>query len=415
MQYPRFLNLQLLTALADRPAVLLIGARQTGKTTLVQAIARDNRARYISLDDLTIRGAIQHDPHGFLANHPEPLIIDEIQLAPTLLPAIKLEIDRDRRPGRFLLTGSANILTLPHISESLAGRMEILTLFPLSQGEIANQKESFIDWVFAESLETNLFRVSTPIEFGSKIVAGGYPEVIQKTDVHRRGKWFRDYITTILQRDVRDLANIDGLTQMPRLLELLATRLAGLLNFSEVSRSIQIPMSSLKRYLALFEATFLTFYLPAWSGNLGKRIIKAPKLFFTDTGLAAYLLGEDLVSINQHSRLSGVLLENFVIAELQKQQTWSRIQPHLFHFRSQTNQEVDVILENRRRQCVGIEIKAAATIRPDDFKGLKWLQENLGKQFLRGMVLYTGQHLVPFGADLFAVPIQALWKIPAND
>ncbi len=412
MQYPRFLVDKILDALTESPVILINGARQTGKTTLVHYIAEKHYpAHYFSLDDLTMRGAAQSDPQGFLDNYEGPVVIDEIQIVPDLLPAIKLKVDRDRKPGKFILTGSANVLTLPKISESLAGRMEIFTLYPFSQGELIPKKEQFLDWIFSDKINFEKFESELPNSIWQKVVNGGFPEIIKRERIERREVWFRDYITTILQRDVRDLANIEGLVQMPRLLALLASRISSLLNFAELSRAMQIPQTSLKRYMTLFEAIFLIQYLPPWSGHLGKRIIKTPKLFFIDTGLAAYLLGIDLASLIRHDKSAGALLENFILSELIKQSSWNNIRPNFFHFRSQTGIEVDFILEDRRRRCVGIEVKAASTVRQDDFKGLRWLKENLGNRFLRGIVLYNGDEIVAFGDGLFAIPIQYLWKI----
>lgn len=411
MLYPRFIIAQILAALAESPVVLITGARQTGKTTLVQQLARAaHPAQYLSLDDLTLRGAAQNDPRGFLKNISGAAIIDEIQLVPDLLPAIKLEVDQNRQPGRFLITGSANVLTLPRIAESLAGRMEIFTLFPLSQGELLNKKEMFIDWLFADDLTFINFKKQPSALLWQQIVDGGYPEIKKRTHPARKEAWFRDYIATILQRDIRDLAHIEGLTQMPRLLELLASRIGSLLNFADLSRVMQFPQTSLKRYLALFEVTYFINRLPPWSGNLGKRIVKTPKLFFIDTGLAAYLLGVDADTLSRPSNQTGPLVENFVLSELFKQAEWSRTRPRFFHFRNKTGVEVDIILENRRRRCVGIEVKAAATVRTNDFKGLHWMKRNFGELFLRGIVLYNGEEIVPFGDDLFAVPIKALWQ-----
>jgi hypothetical protein len=412
MLYKRFITAKILEALDDTPVVLIIGARQTGKTTLVKQLAEGPfPARYITLDDLTLRGAIKNDPAAFLSNITTPIIIDEIQLVPELLPAIKCEVDQNRQPGRFLLTGSANVLTLPRISESLAGRMAIFTLFPLSQGELEGKNERFIDWLFAETLQISFPTVPRADLLQQLIISGGYPEVLKRPDPARQQAWFKDYVTTILQRDVRDLANIEGLTQMPRLFELLATRIASLLNLSELSRNMQIPHTSLKRYMALFEATFMISLLPAWSGNLGKRLVKAPKLFFNDTGLAAYLLGISEIALKNQPHSFGSLLENFIFSELNKQVTWSHTQPRIFHFRNQTGQEVDFVLEDRQRRCVGIEVKAAVTLRSGDFNGLRWLQSNLGKLFLRGIVLYNGTEIIPFGENLFAVPIPLIWAI----
>ena len=411
MLYPRFILPKILEALAESPVILLNGARQTGKTTLVRQLVKAHHpARYVSLDDLTLRGAGKSDPHGFLRNFQVPVVIDEIQLVPDLLPAIKLEVDQHRQPGKFLLTGSANVLALPQISESLAGRIEIFTLYPLSQGELLQKKEGFIDWIYADEVVPHQFQELPSEACWEKMVAGGYPEVIKRTHVERKGAWFRDYVATILQRDIRELANIEGLTQMPRFLELLAARATSLVNFAELSRSMQIPQTSMKRYMALFEATYLIYYLSPWSGNLGKRIVKAPKLFFTDTGLAAYLIGARSELLSDHHQPAGPLMENFVLSELRKQAAWSRTQPGFFHFRSQTGVEVDFILEDRRRRCVGIEVKAAATVRKEDFKGLRWLKKQLCESFLRGIVIYNGTEMVPFGEDLYAVPVSALWK-----
>jgi uncharacterized protein len=412
MLYPRFLLPNILDALADSPVVLINGARQTGKTTLAKKIAAEHHpAQYLTLDDLSVRGAAQSDPHGFLNNYKGNVVIDEIQLVPALLPAIKLEVDQNRQSGRFLLTGSANVLALPQISESLAGRIEILTLFPFSQGEIVQEQEHFIDWIFKEDLTSQNSQILAVNILRQKIVDGGYPEVIKRTAPARKEIWFRDYITTIVQRDIRDLANINGLTQMPRLLELLSARLGSLLNFAELSRSMQIPQTSLKRYMALFQATYLIQYLPSWSSNIGKRLVKMPKLYFSDTGVASYLLGATADSFDTGNLLSGQLLENFVLAELLKQSAWNKVCPKFFHFRTQSGIEVDFILEDRFRNCVGIEVKTAATVRQTDFKGLERLQYNLGNNFIRGIVMYLGTEVIPFGEKLYAVPVSALWQV----
>jgi len=323
--------------------------------------------------------------------------------------AIKAEVDRNRVSGRFLLTGSANILLLPRLSESLAGRMEILTLWPFSQGEVDGMKEGFVDAAFDDKAPSYTKGTEDRTRLVKRIFTGGYPEILKRPAVTRRKAWFGSYITTILQRDVRDLANIEGLTEMPRLLSLLATRSASLLNFSELSRSCGIPQSTLKRYMTLLKTTFMITLLPAWSGNLGKRLVKAPKSFLNDTGLTAHLLGIDEGRIRDGTSLIDPLLENFVVLELLKQSTWSKIQPKLFHFRTQTGHEVDIIMEDSGGRIVGIEIKAAKSLGLKDFKGLQMLQDTLGKRFRRGIILYTGSEGISFGKNLFALPIQSLW------
>lgn len=400
-----------LEALKDNPVVLLHGARQTGKTTLVRWMAKGpHPARYITMDDAGVLAAARDDPAGFLSGIKGPVILDEVQRVPDLFLAIKAEVDRDRGPGRFLLTGSADVFLLPRLSESLAGRMEILTLWPFSQGEIESVKEGFIDALFSGSPPEMKGACLDRGELFSRLLAGGYPEVIQRASSNRRRAWFGSYITTILQRDVRDLANIEGLIDLPRLLSLLAARATSLLNFSEISRSMGMPQSTLKRYMALLETTFLVQLLPAWSGNLGKRLVKSPKLILSDSGLMGHLLGMDKRRSALDMTILGPLLENFVVMELCKQASWSRVRPVLFHFRAQAGREVDIVLEGAGGSVVALEVKASATVNAGDFKGLRALASALGKKFVCGAVLYTGRESIPFGRQLHALPISLMWR-----
>lgn len=396
-------------ALADTPVVLLNGARQTGKSTLVTALAIELGARYVTLDDATALSAASSDPLGFLKGLGPVAAIDEVQKAPALFPAIKALVDADRRPGRFLLTGSANVLVLPKVSESLAGRMEIISLAPLSQGELAGGRERFIDSVFAPDLPA--YSPGDAQNLISLVAAGGYPEAVGRAAGKRRDAWFASYISAILQRDVRDLAHIDGLTEMPRLLALLAARVGGLLNMSELSRSSGIAHTTLKRYLSLLEATFLFQPLPAWSANLGKRLIKSPKIHLVDTGLAAFLAGHTPQRLASDTGHLGHLLESFVVGELRKQATWADMRVGLYHYRTTAGQEVDIVLEDPAGSLAGIEVKSAATVHSKDFSGLRALAEDSGKQFLRGIVLYGGDQVVSFGERLVAAPIPALWRM----
>ncbi len=399
----------MLDALSDTPVLLLNGARQTGKSTLVKSIAGNSHpARYISLDEATVLAAIKHDPSGFLSGLDGPVVIDEVQKAPELFPAIKAEVDRNRAPGRFLLTGSANVLLLPRISESLAGRMEILSLWPFSQGELEGIRETFVDALFKTKLQTDAIQKESSASLQARIISGGYPEAVSRIKNDRRRAWYESYITTILQRDIRDLANIEGLTSLPRLLAIIASRTPALLNFSELSRTLAIPQSTLKRYMTLLEATFFIQHLPAWSGNLGKRLVKTPKLVMSDTGLMSHLLGANSEQMAARG-FTGPLLENFVIMELKKQITWSDVKPQLLHFRTQAGQEADIVLENRSGKIVGIEVKASSSVTAQDFKGLRALAEATGKSFHRGIVLYTGSESVPFGPEFFALPVNAMW------
>lgn len=409
--FNRHISSRLLDALADSPVVFLHGARQTGKSTLVQHITSTKHpARYLTFDDAAVLAAATADPAGFLAGIDGPVALDEVQRVPELFLAIKAEVDRNRRPGRYLLTGSANVLMLPKLSESLAGRMEILPLWPLSQGEITDHREGFIDALFAGKTIRVGKTPKAHTDLVDRILRGGYPEAQRRKSSSRRRAWFNSYISAILQRDIRDLANVEGLSAMPRLLTLLASRVGALLNQAEVSRSLGIPQTTLKRYMALLEATFLVQLLPAWSGNLGKRLVRSPKLYLNDTGLAAALVGQTDKSALRQSQLLGALAESFIVMELRKQATWSRTEPSLFHFRTLGGREVDLVLESPSGDVVGIEVKVSATVRADDFKGLHALVEEAGKKFRRGVVLYQGRESVPFGKNLQAVPIDALWQ-----
>jgi predicted AAA+ superfamily ATPase len=406
----RHLKPAILQALSDRPVVLLHGARQTGKTTLVRELAAGaHPARYLTLDDAAVLAAARTDPEGFISGLGGPVVLDEIQRVPELIMAIKASVDRDRRPGRFLLTGSANIMLVPRLSESLAGRMEILTLWPLSQGEIDLRPEAFVDGVFGETLPAPRPAIAPPEGLARRILAGGYPEVVSTLVPDRRGAWFGAYLTSILQRDVRDIASIADIPALPRLLAVLASRPMALLNAADLSRSVGLPQTTLKRYLALLEGTFLVRTLPPWFVNIGKRLVKAPKVCVADTGLASHLLGLDVARLAGDRKLLGGLLENLVVMELLKQVGWSATRPRLFHFRSHDGREVDLVLEAPDGRVVGIEVKAAVTVGAADFRGLRWLAEACGPRFHRGFLLHSGAEVVPFGSALYAVPHDAVW------
>lgn len=408
--YQRNLYSHLLAALQDMPVVLLNGARQTGKSTLVKTLAKQfSFSHYFTLDDMSVLSSIRQDAAGFVSGLPDHLIIlDEIQRAPELLLAIKNHVDQHRRVGRFLLTGSANVLLLPKLADSLAGRMEILTLWPLAQQEINHSTYRFIDKVFESDMQFVAQPALSRVELIQILCRGGYPEVIHRND-SRRYAWFESYLSTVLQRDIKDLANIEGLTELPRLLQLLATRHMGLANFADLSRNAGLPQTTLKRYMALFEATFLISYLPPWFNNLGKRLVKTSKWMLNDTGLVAHLLGLSTEKIKNFPIMLGPLLESFVVNELRKQSTWQDFPTRLFHFRTEGGEEVDIILENRNGDLVGIEVKASHTVSTHDFKGLRVLAELTGERFKCGIVFYAGDQVIPFGKDGYALPISCLW------
>lgn len=406
----RNLTDRILEALADSPVVFLHGARQTGKSTLIQELASGrHRAEYITLDDAGTLAAARTDPTGFVPALRTPVVIDEVQRAPDLLLAIKASVDRDRRPGRFLLTGSANVLLIPRVSESLAGRMEILTLYPLSQGEIEGVRESFVDRVFSDEPFPLKREAVNREDVIQRVLAGGYPEVLARAPA-RRGAWFGSYVTTILQRDIRDLQEIERLTELPRLLSILAARTGALLNVADLSRASGIPQRTLARYLTLLQMTFLLQLLPAWTVNVRRRLLKSPKLLALDTGLASHLIGQNTEGLTKAPDLLGHLLETFVIAEVVKQITWNEANPHPHHFRTAEGDEVDLVLEAPSGRLVGIEVKASATIGTADFKGLRVFAAAAGRKFQRGVVLYLGDMAVPFGEAFNALPVPMVWR-----
>ena len=424
----RHITSALIEALSDNPVVFLGGARQTGKSTLAQWLAssktkvrgKSYSAKYLTLDNSVVLSAVQSDPSGFIANAGENLIIDEVQRVPELFLAIKAEVDKKRIPGRFFLTGSADVMLLPTVTESLTGRLEILTLWPFSRGEIEGRKENFIDNIFSEEKKFSVSSSSESIgrdDLIKHIVLGGFPEALNRDSYpkdpsdERRRAWFESYVTSIIQRDILNLSSIEGATAIPRLFSILTHRTMTLMNFSELSRISGFPQSTLKRYIALLETTFLIQTLPAWSRNLNKRLLKTPKLYVCDTGLACAMLGINEERLLSDGMLLGPLLENFIITEIRKELVWSVVKPKMYHLRTLTGQEVDLVLEDASGMLVGIEIKSSSAVNAGDFKGLKALAELAGKEFIRGVILYAGSESVPFGKNLWALPVSSLWKM----
>ena len=406
----RAITPRLLTALTDTPAVMLVGPRQAGKSTLVQSLAGGPYpARYLSLDDLRTLDAARRDPVGLIDSADGPLIIDEIQRAPELLLPIKAAIDRDRRPGRFILTGSAQVMLLPKVSESLAGRVEIHTLWPFSQAEIEGVPGQIIELLLDESSQPGPAPASTRKDLIERIVRGGFPEAVARED-DRREEWLASYLAVIVQRDLRDLANIERLAEVPAVLASLASRVRAPLNKTQVSSSVGIPRTSLDRYLTLLEHVFLICRLPAWHSNRIKQITKAPKLLISDSALLTHLLRTDRVRLGEDDSLLGAVLECFVAMELTKQLSASRTRASLLHMRTATGSEIDFVLEGTDGRLTGIEVKASATARGEDFKHLARMRNQIGEErFIRGVVLYTGDERLPFGERLEAWPLATLW------
>jgi predicted AAA+ superfamily ATPase len=404
--YPRLIESRVSEALADTPVVMIAGPRQAGKTTLVRQMA-DQERRYFTLDDALTLLAAKEDPVGMIRGL-DRAVIDEIQRAPQLLLAIKKTVDEDRRPGRFLLTGSANLMALPTVADSLAGRMETLTLLPLSQSEMQGTTINWLDEAFAGRLPS----ISAPLVGGALVEAvlrGGYPEAISRTTHRRRTAWGRQYIDAIIQRDVRDVANIDRLNQLPRFLKALAHVSGQMCNYTQLGGQVGLDHKTASRYISVFEQMFLLKRVDVWASNRLKRMVKAPKLQFIDSGLLTTLvdLTPDLAEQNR-SRFGNVL-ETFVYAELLKQTTNAEGDYQLFYYRDHDQYEVDVVAENAAGKLVGVEIKAAATIKESDLRGLKRLVSVAKDQFMLGVILYDGIETLPLGDRLWAAPISTLW------
>ncbi len=407
----RHITNRVVEALSDTPVVLINGARQTGKSTLVRSRELPEEERqYLTFDDPGILSAAKRDPNGFVSGLGRRVTLDEVQHVPEIFGVIKMAVDQKREPGRFLLTGSADILLLPKLSESLAGRVELHTLWPFSQGEMGQIREDFIDALFGEAQWSTSPAVKlSRKDIFERVLTGGYPVVIERQP-ERRKAWFESYLTTILQRDVRDLSAIADLTAVPRLLAVVASRVGNLLNFADLSRNMALPQTTLKRYFALLEMTFLVQLLQPWSVNLGQRLIHTPKAYVNDTGLLTHLLGLSLDRLETDPGLAGGVLESFVLMELQKQATWSKTRPQFFFWRTTSGQEVDIVLEENGGRMVGIEVKASSTLTGRDIRGLDALAKAAGKRWIRGVVLYTGTEVVPLAANIHAVPLPMIWR-----
>lgn len=394
-------------ALCDTRVVIVNGARQTGKSTLAELCLRghsDGVRRY--LDDPRTRASADADPVAFL-DAPGTMLIDEVQRVPDLWLTIKHVVDRDPRPGRFLLTGSARLLGLSRLPDALPGRSETIELFPLSQGEINDEPDGFVDAAFAQGsrvqAEPSALRRRDYLALAYR---GGYPEAVRRTTPRRRAQFFRSYLDDIMSRDVHQVADIKRGSDMRRLVGTLAAQSGGLLNYSRISSDLALPASTVRDYVGLLELIYLVRLIPAWSANATARAVATPKLVFNDVGLAGYL-----VSGVSNDVTTGGLVETFVIGELARQSSWSQTMPRLHHYRDRDGYEVDAVLEDNAGRVIGIEVKAAETVRNDDFRSLRVLQRRLGDRFRAGFVLYCGDQQLPFGENLACLPISALWTM----
>jgi predicted AAA+ superfamily ATPase len=396
-------------ALAESRAVALIGARQVGKSTLARDLAANEfPAQYISLDDQVAVDTARADPRGFVAKIKGPTVIDEVQRAPGLLLAIKERLDLNQARGQFLLTGSANILTLPTIADALPGRVEYVRLWPFSQGELHGVHERFIDALLGgRFLNVSGAPVGRPALAGL-LATGGYPEMQSRRPRGRVG-FFSSYIASIIDRDLPDVANVHNAQNVERLLYVVAARSAALASFEGMGKELEVDANTVRAHVKILEDLFLIRRLEPWHTNLGSRKVKTAKLYVVDSGLLAFLIGAGEQRIIDDGAVAGMVLESFVAMELLRQSDWLEEPVRLYHYRDKQQREVDVVIEHYSGEVAGVEVKASATVGEKDFAGLRYLREKLGRKFKGGVVLYLGSDTLPFGERLAAVPLQGLW------
>lgn len=410
---PRHAQRAVEVALTDTRVVVVLGARQVGKSTLLEQIASVEGAgrEVLTFDSQPVRAAATADPAGFIGTLRTPVALDEIQRVPELMTEIKLRVDRNKTPGQFLVTGSANLLEMKQVKDSLAGRAEYLRLHPFSQGELLGYRESFVT-----DLANGSFPSVTDAPVGRQAYAdilakGGYPEV-QGRASNRRPRFFESYIEGILDRDLASLGDVADRAVVARLLQAIGATSAAELNIERLSSSLGTPATTIRRHIELLETLFLIRRIPAWSNNLLARTIKRPKVHVADTGLLAYLIGADERRIETDLDLGGMFYETFVAMELNRQISWLDDRPQLFHFRDRDQREVDLVIEHRDGSISAVEVKASATVHERDLRGLKHLRDKLGTKFKSGALIYTGSDTVTFGDRLAAVPLSGLWGAP---
>jgi predicted AAA+ superfamily ATPase len=399
--------------LSDTPITVIQGARQVGKSTLASEVVAKRKATLVSLDTAVVHQAAVADPDTFVRQTADLLVIDEVQRVPQLVLAMKDAVEEDRRPGRFLITGSANLLEIPGTQESLAGRAETVVLYGLSRGELTGHREDFVDRLMAGDARALQSRTSNMSRehYLEMICAGSYPEPLFRTG-RRRNAWFDNYLDRIVSRDARDLSRLQHLDRLPTLIRLLAANNSGELVKNRLANDAGIPAGSVDAYMNLLETLYLVHQIPAWGNNLTSRVVGRPKAALLDTGLAARLANVTAAAMapgQQPSDVAGGLFEAFVAGEVRRQLVWSETDASLFHFRDRNGLEVDLVLEDSHRRVAGIEVKAARTIDGSEFRGLKAMREKLGKRFTLGVLLYSGPQPLPFGDRLWALPLSAMW------
>lgn len=407
--YKRYVSTQISVALGDTPAVVVVGPRQSGKTTLIKEFVGDDWS-YITLDDVNQLQFARDDPVGFIRNlTARHVIIDEVQRVPELMLPIKQSIDENRLSGRFLLSGSANAMALPRVADSLAGRLEVIKLFPLSECEIQNKPSTFLlKLLKTEAPQTKNIRIQSGLI--EKVCKGGFPEALERTVESRRMTWFQQYVMSIIQKDLKELADIEHLNIVSKLIQLFSNQAAQMIDYTTVAKNLELSRQTVKRYIELLKQLFIFQELPAWHSNQNKRLIKTPKVHMIDTGLLCGLNRISYEKLCENRQLFGYLLENYVFCELQKMASWCEESLCFYHYRDKDKVEVDIVIETVSGDVIGIEVKASATIDKSDFQGLMRLKKTAGDKFKIGVLLYDGDHTNQFDENVYSVPIGSVWE-----
>lgn len=405
--YRRWQNQKLLHALKQRRVVLLTGPRQCGKTTLCRTICNDN-IEYRTLDNRNLLEAARNDPAGFIKHSKSTLIIDEIQLAPELLLAIKEHVDLDDQKGQFLLTGSSNINSIPSVRESLAGRITNIRLRSFTQGEIAGTEPNFLDLVFSGKLQMQQLTCSQD-DVISRALIGGFPEVIQYSEKAKRN-WHQDYITSILERDLKDIVNIRRKDSMRSLVAILAAWSSNFIDISAIGADLAINRITLESYINALETLYLIERVRPWTKTDYEIVGKKDKIFFSDTGLMSSILGWKQELIRFDSDRIGKVVETFIFQELAAQINYYMGEYELFHYRDKQKREIDFIVERDDGMLALIEVKAGSAINAKAFRHIKYFKAHIAPQRkIVGIVLYSGEHIISYGDNMWAVPISIFW------
>ena len=404
--FPRYALRNLRLALEDTPAVLIHGPRQCGKTTLAKMLG--DSYDYVTFDDPDIRAFAKEDPIGFTAGLSDRTILDEVQYVPEIFSSLKRVIDQDRKSGRYVLTGSTNLMLLPTLSDSLAGRIEIQRLYPLAQCEIISKENNFLKRCYSNNLPKKTYKRLFD-KLVEVVMAGGYPEPLKRRSAPHQKTWHLNYVNTIIQRDIKQVTSVREVNVMPMLMRRLANSTAQLLNANNIASGFKLGRKTVQSYIKILERMFLVDELKAWHANQNNRLIKTPKIHIGDTGIAAALMNINKELLLKDRTRLGHLVESFVYNELKREASWSGQFYEFYFYRDRDMVEVDLLIENDEGQYLGIEVKSGATISTNDLKGLKKVRNLLGPKFTMGVLLYDGERVLPFGDKLFAAPISVLW------